>query len=175
MARKPGIRILSFIAVAVTVTLYLELAPVPAASSNVAFSNQALAASLNGAEQSSADRFAFSSDGNLLASATDDGHIALLSLLSGRQRLIGPAPFSASVADLSFSPDGKTLASASEDAITLWDVRTGQADGSWQHRKCQCYGYCLQSGWQITRRCSGRRSNPGLGYRYRVSALDLAR
>ena len=126
MARKPGIRILSFIAVAVTVTLYLELAPVPAASSNVAFSNQALAASLNGAEPSGADRFAFSSDGNLLASATDDGHIALLSLLSGRQRLIGPAPFSASVADLSFSPDGKTLASASEDAITLWDVRTGQ-------------------------------------------------
>ena len=126
MARKPGIRILSFIAVAVTVTLYLELAPVPATSFNAAFSNQALAASLNGAEQSGADRFAFSSDGNQLASATDDGHIVLLSMLSGRQRLIGPAPFSASVADLSFSPDGKTLASASEDAITLWDVRTGR-------------------------------------------------
>lgn len=60
MANKPAIRVLSCIAVAVTVTLlYRDLASVPAARFNAAFRNQAaLAASPSGAEPFTADRFA---------------------------------------------------------------------------------------------------------------------
>jgi WD40 repeat protein len=68
---------------------------------------------------------AFSSDGALLASGSDDKTIKLWDLASGRElRTLSGHTFS--VAALAFSPDGKLLASsAGSDGVKLWDVASG--------------------------------------------------
>ncbi len=69
---------------------------------------------------------AFSPDGTLLASGTDDGMVILWDAESERELVALPAnepgEFSL-VAGLAFSPDGRTLASGTEQGtIALWDV-----------------------------------------------------
>lgn len=74
---------------------------------------------------------AFSPDGKILASGSDDHSIILWDVTTGQpigQPLKG---HSDEVMSVAFSPDGKTLASGSADhTIILWDVATHQPIGT---------------------------------------------
>jgi WD40 repeat protein len=72
-----------------------------------------------------AGTFALSSDSRMMAAGTEDGHVMLWDLHSGRQR--GPAikVAGATVPQLALSPDGRLLAVGAFDAtVTVWDVRS---------------------------------------------------
>ena len=82
------------------------------------------AASLLTGHTSGVDSLAFSSDGRILASGSEDV-IILWDRSAGTQtRLTGHTHW---ISSLAFSPDGKMLASDSRDGtIRLWDVVTGE-------------------------------------------------
>jgi len=70
---------------------------------------------------------AFSPDGKLVASASDDATVRLWDAATGaaRRTLEGHSDWVSAVA---FSPDGKLVASASYDkTVRLWDAATGAA------------------------------------------------
>ena len=93
---------------------------------------------------------AFTPDGKILASASEDGAVKLWDVPTGRERATLNAN-AGLVSSVAFTPDGKTLASASEDgAVRLWDLATRQ-----ETRHSQ--GTCLLRG------VHARRQDPGLG------------
>ncbi|HEX7499004.1 MAG TPA: WD40 repeat domain-containing protein, partial [Polyangia bacterium] len=68
---------------------------------------------------------AFSPDGNLIASGSEDHRVRVWQPATGRliRRLEG---HSSAVTAVAFSPDGSAIASASNDrTVRLWDVRSG--------------------------------------------------
>jgi len=70
---------------------------------------------------------AFSPDGKMLASASDDQTIRLWDMASGESRRELKGHIGA-VNSVAFSPDGKMLASASDDqTIRQWDVASGES------------------------------------------------
>jgi len=80
---------------------------------------------------------AFSRDGRLLVSASDDGSVRVWNVATGEEqaRCLG---HQAAVVAVAISPDGQTIASASGDgSVKLWDPITGlerltlSHDGRW--------------------------------------------
>ncbi|HLO33841.1 MAG TPA: WD40 repeat domain-containing protein [Anaerolineales bacterium] len=87
--------------------------------------NGALQVYLNG-HTAQVNSVAFSPDGKILASGSDDGTVILWEVTT--KRLIGQLRgHTASARSVAFSPDGKTLVSGSDDhTLILWNVETGQ-------------------------------------------------
>ena len=70
---------------------------------------------------------AFSRDGSLAASASEDGTIILWDTKTWRPRFPPLTGHKGAVYSVAFSPDGHTLASGGQDkTIKLWDTQTGQ-------------------------------------------------
>jgi WD40 repeat protein len=73
---------------------------------------------------------AFSPNGKILASASNDQTIRLWDVATGQPLSYLLTGHTLGVKTVAFSPDGQTLASGSDDAdILLWDVTTGQPRG----------------------------------------------
>ena len=70
---------------------------------------------------------AFSPDGVLLATGTENGQIRVWNTASGQLLRILPGSRAESVNSVAFSPDGQTLASGTENGrIQLWNTATGR-------------------------------------------------
>ena len=82
-------------------------------------------------------KIAFSSEGNTVASASDDGIVRLWNITTEtliRSLKIGPDT-SGGPPPVAFSSNGNIMASASGRSIILWDARTGEKIGVRSHAK----------------------------------------
>jgi WD40 repeat protein len=79
------------------------------------------------ADQHKLPKFAFSPDGQILASVGKDGQITLWKVATDSKQALFSERANVAVTGLIFSPDGQILAGIDEDGrITLWDMANGQ-------------------------------------------------
>lgn len=90
---------------------------------------------------------AFRPDGEMLAVGTTEGVVRLLSLQDGSVlHTLNRHTSLIVLRGLAFHPDGETLASASLDGtVYLWDTRTGEETGRFDHQGMEIVGVCFSS------------------------------
>ena len=107
-----------------------KTASVPAGSSNDPVPSEGMNSTLTWARtfaghRGNVEALAFAPDGQMLATAANDGTARLWDVASGEQ-LMALSGHSDAVLAVSFFPDGKRVATAASDATArVWDVETG--------------------------------------------------
>ena len=102
--------------------------------------------------QAPVNAIAFSPDGSLIASGSEDHEVRLWQVATGRliRRLEG---HSSAVTAVAFSPDGNTIDSASNDrTVRLWDARSGRPLRTLQGHVYHVYAIAFdpRRGWLAT-------------------------
>src|SRR5262249_15789850 len=74
---------------------------------------------------------AFSSDGSLLASGSEDQTVRVWDVKTGQTTATLEGHHD-NVVSVAFSPDGSQVVSASWHTLQLWDIKTGQVTATWE-------------------------------------------
>lgn len=106
---------------------------------------------------------AFSRDGSLAASASEDATIILWDTKSWRPRFPPLKEHAGAVYSVAFSPDGKTLASGGQDsAIMLWDTQQGRRVNTLQREDNKAIlRLAFSPDGKLLASCSGNVPNTG--------------